>query len=150
VITSAAGYPLDSTFYQTIKGVTAAQHIVKSGGRILVLGECREGVGGTEFAEKLRQIRSYESYLDEIKSSPVEIDQWQLEKLALTGLHNELFFYAPGIPDSAMGALADRHYGQIDGALDAFYRGLPRGSRIAVVPEGPYAFAKVAVAAGMA
>src|SRR3954466_7144345 len=34
VITSAAGYPLDLTFYQSIKGVTAAQHVVKDGGRI--------------------------------------------------------------------------------------------------------------------
>src|SRR6185437_13209298 len=37
-ITSAAGYPLDLTFYQTIKGVTAVQHIVKPGGKILVMG----------------------------------------------------------------------------------------------------------------
>ncbi len=43
VITTAAGYPLDLTLYQTIKGVTAAQHIVKPGGRILVFGECAEG-----------------------------------------------------------------------------------------------------------
>src|SRR5580692_4278331 len=45
VITSAAGHPLDLTFYQTIKGLTAAQHIVKPGGRILILGECPEGIG---------------------------------------------------------------------------------------------------------
>src|SRR5580658_5367291 len=40
VITSAAGYPLDLTFYQTVKGVTAAQHVVKPGGRILVVSQC--------------------------------------------------------------------------------------------------------------
>ena len=39
VITSCAGYPLDLTFYQAIKGITAAQHIVKPGGQILAL--CR-------------------------------------------------------------------------------------------------------------
>jgi nickel-dependent lactate racemase len=33
VITGGAGYPLDLTFYHTIKDVTAAQHIVKEGGR---------------------------------------------------------------------------------------------------------------------
>ncbi|MDQ6662937.1 MAG: nickel-dependent lactate racemase, partial [Acidobacteriota bacterium] len=42
-ITTAAGYPLDLTFYQAVKGVTAASHIVKPGGRILVLAECPEG-----------------------------------------------------------------------------------------------------------
>ena len=29
VITTAAGYPLDLTFYQAVKGITAASHIVK-------------------------------------------------------------------------------------------------------------------------
>jgi nickel-dependent lactate racemase len=43
VITSAAGHPLDLTFYQTIKGITAAQHVVKPGGRILVMSQCSEG-----------------------------------------------------------------------------------------------------------
>ncbi len=54
VITSAAGNPLDLTFYQTIKGVTAAAHLVKPGGRVLILGECSEGAGSSEFAAKLR------------------------------------------------------------------------------------------------
>ena len=57
VITCAAGYPLDLTFYQTVKGVTAAQHIVKPGGRILVLGECAEGIGSPEFAHMLAEYR---------------------------------------------------------------------------------------------
>ena len=44
VITTSAGYPLDLTFYQAVKGVTAASHIVKPGGRILLLAACeREG-----------------------------------------------------------------------------------------------------------
>ncbi len=44
VITTAAGYPLDLTFYQAIKGITAASHIVKPGGKILLLAACQEGV----------------------------------------------------------------------------------------------------------
>src|ERR1700744_2095524 len=67
VITSAAGHPLDLTFYQMIKGITAAQHIVKPGGRILIIGECPEGVGSIEFSEKLAAFTGYQSYLDEIR-----------------------------------------------------------------------------------
>ena len=37
VITTSAGYPLDLTYYQAIKGVTAASHIVKLGGSILLV-----------------------------------------------------------------------------------------------------------------
>ena len=107
------------------------------------MGECGEGVGSAEFAEKLRELRSYESYLEEIRSSPVEVDQWQLEKLALAGLNHEILFYAPGIPGSALGALEQKHFSRIDNALSALFEDLPRQSRIAVVPDGPYAFAKV-------
>ena len=57
VITSAAGYPLDLTFYQSVKGLTAAQHIVKPGGTILLLGECAEGIGSPEFARMLKAYR---------------------------------------------------------------------------------------------
>jgi len=32
---------LDLTFYQAVKGITAAQHIVKPGGRILIMRSAR-------------------------------------------------------------------------------------------------------------
>src|SRR5437762_9621550 len=59
VITTSAGYPLDLTFYQAIKGVTAASHIVKSGGKILLLAACEEGAGAPEFSRMLRENPSY-------------------------------------------------------------------------------------------
>src|SRR5271167_3906504 len=143
VITSAAGHPLDLTFYQTIKGLTAAQHIVKPGGRILILGECAEGVGSPEFAAKAASFASYDSFLDEIGSAPVEVDQWQLEKLALAGQRHELFFYIPGVPNNQLGNLAAHCYSSGQSAVGAILNGLPAGARVALVPEGPYVYARV-------
>src|SRR5277367_1840572 len=77
VLTTAAGYPLDLTFYQAIKGVTAAQHIVKPGGRILLVAECAEGAGAPEFEQKLREFDSYAELLRQIAQAPVVVDQWQ-------------------------------------------------------------------------
>src|SRR5260221_12753872 len=54
VITTSAGYPLDLTFYQCVKGITAAANLVRPGGRILLFGKCREGVGGAGVARRLR------------------------------------------------------------------------------------------------
>ncbi|MGC2403302.1 MAG: nickel-dependent lactate racemase [Acidobacteriaceae bacterium] len=143
VITSAAGHPLDLTFYQTIKGLTAAQHIVKPGGRILILGECAEGVGSPEFAGKVARFGSYDSFLDEIKDAPVEIDQWQLEKLALAGQKHDLFFYMPGISSDKLGNLAARAFPTWNAAVDAVLDRVPAGARVALVPEGPYVYARV-------
>jgi nickel-dependent lactate racemase len=142
VITCGAGYPLDLTFYQATKGITAASHITRPGGRILLLGECAEGVGSPEFTRKLQAYSSHASYLDEIRSSPVEVDQWQLEKLALTGLTHELFFFVPGVSPAQLGSLSARAFNTLQQAVDAVLHGLPAGARVALVPDGPYTFAR--------
>jgi nickel-dependent lactate racemase len=145
-ISSAAGYPLDLTFYQAIKGITAAQHIVKPGGRILIVAECAEGVGSGEFARKLKTLTGFEKFLEEIRDSPVEVDQWQLERLALTALKFQLFFYVPGVAKSDLGFLSERAFVRWGEALAAVLDGLPVGARVALVPEGPYTFARAEAA----
>ena len=82
VITTAAGYPLDLTFYQALKGITAASHILKPGGKILLLAACQEGVGGPEFARMVKEGLSDQAFMKKIETAPVTVDQWQLEKLA--------------------------------------------------------------------
>lgn len=144
VITSAAGYPLDLTFYQCGKGITAAQHVVKPGGRILLMGECAEGTGSLEFTAKLRNFPGNEQYLRDIADTPVIPDQWQLEKLALVGLKHELFFYTPGVSVGELGAFGPRSFNSVTAAVDRTLDGLPAGARVVVIPEGPYCFARVA------
>jgi nickel-dependent lactate racemase len=151
VITSAAGYPLDLTFYQSTKGITAAQHIVKPGGGILLIAECAEGIGSPEFAAKLQSFSGYQSYLDEIRETPVVIDQWQLEKLALVGLKHKLAFYTPGASPSQLGCLRAQAFEKLSDAIAGLLSSLPPGAKVALVPEGPYTFARAdlnAVTAG--
>lgn len=142
VVTSAAGHPLDLTFYQTIKGITAVQHIVKPGGRILVMSECTEGIGSPEFAEKLRGYEGPQSFLDSIRDTPVVADQWQLEKMAMVELKHPLLVYAPGTKPEQMGSLGKTSFATPQDALHALVEGLGPGSTVAVVADGPYAFAR--------
>jgi nickel-dependent lactate racemase len=141
-ITSAAGFPLDLTFYQSVKGLTAAQHVVKPGGRILVVAECAEGIGSPEFARRLAALQGYQKYLDEIDGAEVEVDQWQVEKLALTGLKCELFFYTPGVSKEQLGCLGARAFDNLNDAVAAVLDGLPAGARVVLIPEGPYTYAR--------
>jgi nickel-dependent lactate racemase len=142
VITSAAGYPLDLTFYQTIKGITAVQHIVKPGGKILVLSQCSEGIGSPEFAEKLREYSGPQHFLDAIRDTPVVVDQWQLEKMALVEQKHPLLIYAPGTRPEQLGSLGDVSFATPQEAIQSLVKSLPIGAAIAVVPDGPYAFAR--------
>jgi nickel-dependent lactate racemase len=140
-ITSGAGHPLDLTFYQTIKGVTAASHIVKPGGRILVVGACEEGAGAPEFRQMLLEGKSDTEFLKQIASAPVTIDQWQLEKLALVTTRQQLFYFVPGLPAEYQPVLWGRSYATMKNAVKALTAGLPPSARIAVIPEGPYVLA---------
>ncbi len=58
-------------------------------------------MGSPEFAQRMRTLTGFQNFLDEIRETPVEVDQWQLEKLALVGVKNELFFYTPGVSKDA-------------------------------------------------
>ena len=44
VVTSSAGYPLDKTYYQTIKGMVTPMDILAPGGALIVASECSEGI----------------------------------------------------------------------------------------------------------
>jgi nickel-dependent lactate racemase len=143
VITTAAGYPLDLTFYQAIKGITAASHIVKPGGKILLLAECAEGPGGGEFTQMLAKHPADCGFLDEIARAPVVVDQWQLEKLALVTAKAEVLYYVPGLAPEYHGSLWGKAYATPEAAVAALTSALPPKARIALIPEGPYVLAQV-------
>lgn len=142
VITSAAGFPLDLTFYQSVKGITAATHLAKPGGRILLIAECPEGMGSAEFAGMIRNMGDFAAYLDEVRDQPVDVDRWQVEKLALAGVQNDVYFYTPGVTREELGSLGARAFATLSEAMTAMLRGLPSGARVTLVPEGPYTFAR--------
>jgi nickel-dependent lactate racemase len=143
VITTGGGHPLDMTFYQCIKGITAAESMIRPGGRILMVGACSEGVGSAEFSEMMTRYPSDGAFLRGIEGVPVTVDQWQLEKLALVTQKNEVLYSVPGLPQEYQSKVWGRAYKQPQAAVDALCAGLCPGARIAIVPEGPYVLAQV-------
>ena len=142
VITTSGGYPLDLTFYQAVKGVTAASHVVKPGGTILLVAACREGLGSAEFSAMVRRSPDSKNLLERLLDSPVVIDQWQAEKLALVAEKANLAFCVPGVdPD-------DRHsfwgpaFDDPQRAVDHVVGRLGQDASVVVIPEGPYVFAR--------
>jgi nickel-dependent lactate racemase len=143
VITTAAGYPLDLTYYQAIKGVTAAQHIVRAGGTILLLAQCAEGTGAAEFTRMFTTMDDRE-FMRHIESRPVEIDQWQLEKLAMVTARLNVLWYVPGIARDMQSKVWGRTFASAQDAVAALTASLKPGAKVAVVPEGPYVLAQTA------
>ena len=143
VITTSGGYPLDLTFYQAVKGLTAAAHIVRDGGEILLAAACDEGLGGPEFSHLVRESGDSSELLDTLAKRTVRVDQWQAEKLALVAQRAQLSFCLPGLAEADRSKLWGPCYADAQAAVDGMVRRLPRGARVVVIPEGPYVFSQL-------
>jgi lactate racemase len=143
VVTSGAGYPLDLTLYQAVKGMTAAMPVVKKGGMLVIAAECAEGLGSPEFTEMALQYPNAEAFMATVMEGPVRIDQWQLEECAKVVRNLDVVVVAGGIPEEERRRLFLR---SADTVEDAVREGLNRygpGATIAVIPKGPYTLVSV-------
>ena len=83
VVTDCGGYPLDTTFYQAIKGMVNCLSILKEGGTIIAASSLTEGLGNPEFESLFRDNPSIEVFMKRILGEDYFVkDQWQVEELA--------------------------------------------------------------------
>jgi hypothetical protein len=101
-------------------------------------------MGSPEFARMMQSYPGHAAFLEQIRESRVEVDQWQLERLALVGLKHEVFFYTPGISPAELGSLAPQLFDHLDQAVAALLDGLSADALVVLVPEGPYTYARPA------
>jgi nickel-dependent lactate racemase len=138
VVTTSAGYPLDLTYYQAVKGMTAALPVVREGGMLILAAECSEGLGSPEFTSLATSFSSAEEFVKKILREPVVIDQWQLEECAKAARRAEVVLVSPRIAREHAGSLFVRTAETLGEAL---HRGLEKfgaGATVAVIPKGPY------------
>ncbi len=147
VITTSGGYPLDLTFYQAVKGLTAASHIVREGGEILLAAACREGLGGPEFSSLVRTAGDSSGLLDALAKRSVEVDQWQAEKLAMVAEKAQLSFCVPGLSQEDRAKLWGPAHSDPQEAVNEMVGRLKEKARVVVIPEGPYVFSQLGSAA---
>ncbi len=82
VIASAGGYPKDINLYQAQKAITNASMITKPGGTILLIAECKEGVGSNLFLDFMSGITSPDQALEKFSKIPFQICPHKAFKLA--------------------------------------------------------------------
>ena len=140
VVTSSAGYPLDKTYYQTIKGMVTPLDILEPGGTLIIASECSEGFGSTEFRAAQQRLVDLgpERFLATLTAKTLaEVDEWQTEMQLKPLRLGRVELYTTGL-DTADRAVTGVHLTtNIDTAIaESIARsGDPA---IAVIPEGPY------------
>jgi len=144
VISTSAGFPLDLTYYQSIKGMTAALPIVKKGGMVILAAECAEGLGSDTFSAMATRFSSVDDFERWIHSNPVQIDQWQLQECAKAARHAEVVLISRGISSDQLERLFIHSAKSVEEALEHGFRRYGADASVAVIPKGPYTLVEVA------
>ncbi|MFP6677870.1 MAG: nickel-dependent lactate racemase [Pirellulaceae bacterium] len=146
VVTSAAGYPLDTTFYQSVKGMVAAAAVVKPGGTVVVAAGMSEGIGSDEFASLFDRHDTVDDFMDSLMNDEdyFVMDQWQLEELAKVTKKAKIRVYTDGLSPHQINRLFVQSVPSVEVAVAEAMRCYGSHATIAVMPKGPYVLARIA------
>ncbi len=145
VVTSCAGYPLDTTFYQSVKGMTGALPIVKQGGTIIIAASLSEGIGSPQFEQLFREHDNLELFVERILGKDYFVmDQWQLEELAKVRRKAKVKMVSDGIAPDVLAGLFVEPAASVEAAVAVSLAEYGPNAQIAVIPKGPYVLAQMA------
>ncbi|GCE05246.1 nickel-dependent lactate racemase [Dictyobacter aurantiacus] len=138
VITSNNGYPLDQNLYQSVKGMTAAAQIVRQGGAIIAVAECRDGLPEHGNFKALLQMREDPAALLEmINQSDFQMhDQWQAQKQALVQIQADVYLHS-SLSDDVVRAAQLLPAPDLQATLNQLIQHYGPDPSIAILPEGP-------------
>jgi nickel-dependent lactate racemase len=147
VVTSCAGYPLDTTFYQAVKGLTGALPIVKQGGTIIMAASLSEGIGSPEFQKIFTDNPSLDVFVERILGKEYfAMDQWQLEELAKVRRKARIKIVSDGLSAATLDSLFVECAPTVEQAVADSLADYGPTATLAVIPKGPYVLAQVGLA----
>jgi nickel-dependent lactate racemase len=140
VVTSAAGYPLDRTYYQTVKGMVGPLDILEPGGDLIVASACSEGMGSGHYVSAQRRLMDLgpDGFGASIEGKPhADIDEWQTQMQLRPMRVGRVRLYTDGLGSADAALTGVERVTDVAAAVaDSIARhGDPR---VAFVPEGPY------------
>ena len=140
VVTSAAGYPLDKTYYQTVKGMVTPLDILAPGGRLIIASECSEGFGSAEFREAQARLVALgpDAFLAGLMVKRfADIDEWQTEMQLKPMRRGTVQLYTTGLGDEERRITGVDLIASLEAAVAASIQA-SGDAAVAVIPEGPY------------
>ncbi|MCS7223241.1 MAG: nickel-dependent lactate racemase [Armatimonadetes bacterium] len=139
IITSSAGYPLDLTFYQAIKGLVGVLPIVKPGTTILLAASLAEGLGSDHFRSVYQDFTNWEE-LRKLLWSPdyFRYDQWMVQEQMKVAEKADIWVYSEGVSPDDLVLVKVKPLTSLQEGLDQALKKHGAKAKVVVVPEGPY------------
>jgi nickel-dependent lactate racemase len=145
VVTSCAGYPLDTTWYQAVKGLTGALPIVKQGGTIVLAASLSEGLGSPEFQRLMAENQDLKLFKQRIMGKDYFVmDQWQLEELAKVVERCKVKVVSDGVSAETLKRCFVEPAKSVEQAVAESLAEYGPKAKVAVIPKGPYVLPYVA------
>jgi nickel-dependent lactate racemase len=94
VVATNMGYPADLVLYQSVKGMSVAAQACAPGGAILLVAECREGLGAGEYVDLLRTEGGPHELLARIEQGGTHVDQWQVQVQAMVQARCDVWLHS--------------------------------------------------------
>ncbi|MSU78027.1 MAG: nickel-dependent lactate racemase [Gemmataceae bacterium] len=146
VVTSCAGYPLDTTWYQAIKGLLGALPIVKQGGTIVLAASLTEGVGSPEFQHLIADNTDLSAFIQRILGKDYFVmDQWQLEEFVKVAKRCKIKVVTQGLSAETLKKCHVEASPSVEQAVADCLKEYGPNAKIAVIPKGPYVLPYVGV-----
>ena len=140
VVTSSAGYPLDQTYYQTVKGMVTPLDILAPGGTLVIASACSEGIGSEHYRSAQARLVSLgpDAFLDTLLAKQLaDVDEWQTEMQLKPMRGGTVYLYSDGLSDDDHKLTGVKRTTDIMQTI-ADSITLHDDPDVAVIPEGPY------------
>jgi len=140
IVTSAGGYPLDETYYQTVKGMVTPLDILEPGGTVIIASECSGGFGSADYRVAQAQLVRVgpDAFLRGLQQKALaDIDEWQTQKQLKPMQLGRVQLFTNGLTSDERALTGVEPIDSVERAIQASVErsGDPA---VAIIPEGPY------------
>ena len=140
VLTSSAGYPLDLTYYQTVKSMVTPLPVLAENATLIVASECAEGLGSDAYRESQTRMlqEGPDAFMKRIRLQQfAAIDEWECEMQLKATNHAVVKLFSEGLVGEDRDLTGVDMIDSVQDALDESISKSSQGS-VAIIPEGPY------------
>ncbi|MHA1884771.1 MAG: nickel-dependent lactate racemase family protein [Promethearchaeota archaeon] len=137
VVCGNGGYPLDLNLYQAVKSMAIGEMAVKSGGTIISVNECIDGIGQDNFRELIFSRKTPKELYNQILNKVLIVpDQWEIQILTRILMKADIFVVSE-LGEKDLGNIGLKNAETVEEAIKIALKKHGKDARILILPSGP-------------
>jgi len=134
--------PIDISLYQALNAlvcpIRVTEPIVKKGGTIVLVAECREGIGHMAFYDLVKKFRNPRDLLGYLSSGKISLDQYAAQLWAEVLNLAHVIVVTQKISKKELSEMGVEHASTIEQALKLAELRIGPNMKILAIPDAPY------------